>query len=298
MTEAARASGASFAGSRVGAAARRSVIGLLLAVLLATPAAQAQSGDRNPDPWESMNRGIFWANEKIDIYTLAPVARVWRFVTPRIFRTAVTNFNNNLQMPVAMANDLLQLKPRDAGFDLLRMAYNTSLGLGGIIDIATMVDIPENEADFGQTLGYWGCPPGPYFVIPVFGPSNVRDAVGRLGDFATTYYFSLLPFYATLLINGVEIVNLRSYYLEEIDENRREAFDYYVFMRNAYLQNRRSNVARARGEAESPGAIEEGLYYFEDDEEDEEDEWEEEREDGADAGQDAGEEPTDGSPDA
>jgi phospholipid-binding lipoprotein MlaA len=266
-----------------------------LALLLLAPIAQAQSGDRNPDPWESMNRGIFWFNEKIDIYALAPVSRGWRFVTPGIFRTAVTNFNNNLQMPVAMTNNLLQLKPQDAGFDLLRMAYNTSLGLGGIIDIATMVDIPESEADFGQTLGYWGCPPGPYFVIPVFGPSNVRDAVGQLGDFATTYYFSLIPFYATLLINGVEIVNVRSYYLEEIDENRREAFDYYVFMRNAYLQNRRSKIARARGEAEGPGQFEEDLYYFEDDEEDE---WEEAPEDGVDAGQGAGEEPTHESPDA
>jgi phospholipid-binding lipoprotein MlaA len=220
----------------------------------------------NPDPWESMNRGIFWFNEKVDIYALAPFSRGWQIVTPSIFRTVVTNFNNNLQMPVSFVNDVLQLKPRDAGFDVLRMAYNTTLGLGGLIDIASMVDIPLNDAEFGETLGYWGCPPGPYFVIPFFGPSNVRDAVGRVGDFSTTLYFSLLPYWSTLLIRGVELVNIRSYYLEEIDENRREAFDYYVFMRNAYLQNRRAKVSRARGEDEGLGPADDDLYYFEDEE--------------------------------
>jgi len=219
----------------------------------------------NPDPWEPMNRGIFWFTEKADSYAVAPVARGWRFVVPGFARKGIENFNELLLMPVVLGNGILQLKPRNAVQDVGRIVYNATFGIAGLFDVATMIGIPQNDEDFGQTLGFWGMPPGPYLVLPVFGPSNVRDGVGRLGDAAGTYYFSLLPIWVTFVVRGVDLVNLRARYLEEVDENRRESFDYYVFLRDAYLQNRASRVGRARGEEDQDaGTAEEDLYYFDD----------------------------------
>jgi phospholipid-binding lipoprotein MlaA len=228
-------------------------------------AEQAAAGARrNPDPWEPFNRAVFQLNEWGDIYFVKPMSQGWRFLTPSFFRDAVTNFNTNLQMPVIFANNALQLKPRNARDDALRFFFDMTFGLAGLIDVATYIDIPQNDEDFGQTLGYWGTPSGPYLVLPVYGPSNVRDGFGRLADSAGTLYFSFLPFYTTLLVSGVDVVNLRSFYIEEIDANRNESFDYYVFLRNAYMQNRRKKVASrsARGEDTRP---DESLYELEED---------------------------------
>ena len=219
----------------------------------------------DPDPLEKMNRGIFWVNEVGDKYLVAPAARVWRWVTPKFFRTAVVNVNRLILMPAIFANDILQLKPDKAGEDFCRVVINASFGLAGLIDVATMVDIPQNDEDFGQTLGYWGVPTGPYLMLPLFGPATIRDGVGRLADSGATFYFTLLPLWGTVIIRGVDLLNLRSQYLEEVDQSRRDAFDYYVFMRDAYLQNRRAKVDRARG-IEEQRAEEDDLYYFDDEE--------------------------------
>lgn len=241
--------------------------------------AQPEAERPNPDPWEGFNRGIFWFNEKADIYAVAPVARGWRYVVPGFARKGVENFNGLLLMPVVLGNGILQLKPKNAVQDLGRIIYNVTFGIAGFIDVATMIDIPQNDEDFGQTLGFWGVPSGPYLVLPIFGPSTIRGGVGRLGDTAGTYYFSLLPIWATFLVRGVELINLRARFLEEVDENRRESFDYYVFLRDAYLQNRASRIGRARGEEEAGPAPGDDLYYFEDDEYlDEGQEWLEEEE--------------------
>ena len=207
----------------------------------------------NSDPLEKMNRGIFWVNEVGDKYLVAPAARVWRWVTPSFFRTAVVNVNRLILMPAIFANDLLQLKPAKAGEDFCRVVINASFGLVGLIDVATMVDIPQNDEDFGQTLGYWGV------------PATIRDGVGRVADSGATFYFTLLPIWGTVIIRGVDLLNLRSKYLEEVDQSRRDAFDYYVFMREAYLQNRRAKVDRARG-IEEKQAADDDLYYFDDEE--------------------------------
>ena len=219
----------------------------------------------NGDPLEKMNRGIFWLNEKGDIYLVAPAARVWRWVTPSFVRTAVVNVNRLILMPAIFGNDIFQLKFDKAGEDFLRVVFNASFGLGGLIDVATMVDIPQNDEDFGQTLGYWGVPHGPYLMLPLFGPATVRDGVGRVVDSGATFYFTLLPIWGTFIIRGVDLLNLRSRYLEEVDESRRDAFDYYVFMREAYMQNRDAKVARARGE-DYQRAADDDLYYFDDEE--------------------------------
>ena len=232
----------------------------------AAPASEKSEDDaHDPDPLEKMNRGIFWVNEVGDKYLVAPAAQVWRWVTPRFFRTAVVNVNRLILMPAIFANDLFQLKPDKAGEDFCRVVINASFGLGGLIDVATMVDIPQNDEDFGQTLGYWGVPPGPYLMLPLFGPASIRDGAGRLVDSGATFYFTLLPIWGTVIIRGVDLLNLRSEYLEEIDQSRRDAFDYYIFMREAYLQNRRAKVARARG-VEEQQAEDDDLYYFDDEE--------------------------------
>ncbi len=237
--------------------------------------ALAETRPRNPDPWEPFNRVIFQLNEWGDIFIVRPVAEGWRFMTPGFFRTGVTNFNDNLQMPVILGNNVLQLKPVHVRDDFLRIVFNMTFGVAGLLDVGTAVDIPQNDEDFGQTLGYWGTPSGPYLVLPVFGPSTVRDGIGRLADSAATLYFSFLPFYSTLLVSGVEVVNLRSGYIEEIDANRAESFDYYVFLRNAYLQNRRAKVD-SRTERGREDERDEDLYHFEDEYELEDDEYDEE----------------------
>lgn len=234
----------------------------------------SQVSSQSIDPWEKMNRGIFWFNEKTDIYFVEPVARGWRFMTPSFFRTAVQNFSDFLLMPVVFGNDLLQLKPKQAVQDVGRVIYNASFGLVGLIDVASMIGIPQNDEDFGQTLGYWGVPSGPYLVLPVFGPATIRGGVGRLGDAAGGFYFTFLPIWATFTVRVVELINLRSRFIEEVDESRREAFDYYVFMRNAYLQNRRAKIDRARGEDVEALEVDD-LYYFEGDFEDDLEEVEE-----------------------
>lgn len=242
----------------------------------------------DPDPWERVNRRIFWFNERADVYFVLPIARVWRFSTPGIVRSGIENFNELLLMPVIFANGVFQLKPKNAIQDLGRIVYNATFGLAGFIDVASMIGIPQNDEDFGQTLGFWGAPPGPYLVLPFFGPSNIRDGIGRVGDTAATYYTSLLPIYVTFIVRGVELVNLRARYIDEVDENRRESFDYYVFLRDAYLQNREMRVGRARERFEPDAESEDDLYYFdeEDEVEDEEDEEEGEEVDEDDGQQD------------
>ena len=234
----------------------------------------------NPDPWEPMNRGIFAFNETVDRFALEPAATAWDFVVPGIAQTGLENFFNNLQMPIIFANNLLQGKPKAAMFDVFRLLYNSVFGLAGFIDIASMVDIPKNDEDFGQTLGVWGVPAGPFLMMPLFGPYTLRSGVGQVVDIGAASYAYFMPFWygvaglngietfgASAGLKGLELLNLRSIYLEEIEASRRDAFDYYVFIRNAYLQNRRAKVL---DQTDSP-AIDDDELYFLDDDEDEED---------------------------
>lgn len=256
------------------------VVGAALCVWGPTPSAHAEERAQepaeeveqkpaklhNPDPWEPFNRAVFFLNEWGDILLVTPLAEGWRFLTPGFFRDGVTNFNDTLGMPVILGNNVFQLKPTHVRDDAFRMVFNLSFGIGGLIDVASAVDISQNDEDFGQTLGYWGVPSGPYVVLPVFGPSTVRDGFGRLADSAGTFYFSFLPFYSTLAVQTLEVVNLRSGYIEEVDANRADSFDYYVFLRNAYLQNRRAKIG-APESRQSDHVDDDDLYQFEDEEE-------------------------------
>ncbi|MEZ4215407.1 MAG: VacJ family lipoprotein [Myxococcota bacterium] len=252
----------------VSRALRSSATALAFAgALVAAGAASADDASQEHDPWEGFNRSIFAFNEWLDRNLLVPVAKGWDFVAPEPVQTGIDNVFRNSGMSVVLLNDLLQLKPVHAAEDVARVVVNTTVGVAGIFDVATKVGIPENDEDFGQTLGYWGVPKGPYLVLPIFGPSNPRDTFGLLVDRASEPWTYFVKIYVTVPVGVFEFVNLRAIYLEEIEDFHETALDYYVFQRNAYVQSRDRGVA---DEVEPAEETEEDLYYF-DDEEDVED---------------------------
>jgi phospholipid-binding lipoprotein MlaA len=228
---------------------------LLLALLLI-----GLAGCAGTDPWERMNRGTFWFNEKADNYVLEPAAKGWNWAIPATAQTGLRNFFANLAFPLHFVNNLLQLKPLDAGEDLARFLVNTTVGVVGFVDVASKIDVPKNDEDFGQTLGSYGVPAGPYLVLPLFGPSSARDAPGLAVDSASQPLNYVLPFAVNAGLNVTEIVNLRAYYLEEVDQARRDAFDFYIFRRDAYLDNRAHRVAD-RDPEEGESDEDEDLYF-------------------------------------
>ena len=256
------------------------LLGLLVVIAPSGAAGEAEAVSESPaaplrsnvDPWEKMNRAVFDFNEVADVYVMIPAAKGWRYVTPQFFHVAIRNFNGLILMPTVLINDFLQLKGEQMMEDIGRILVNVTFGLAGLIDVATYIDIPHNDSGFGQTLGFWNAPPGPYLVLPLFGPSSVRGTIGRLGDGAGTFYFTYLPIWATFLVRGVDIISWRSDHLEDIDLSRRESLDYYVFMRDAYLQSSQARVDEALGVPVRDPEHEADLYFF--------DEFDEENEDG------------------
>src|SRR5215470_7755431 len=153
---------------------------LLLAAVLAGCATVSNPDPR--DPWEPMNRATFEFNDAVDRAVLKPAAEGYRFVLPEVVRTGIRNFFSNLQDPWIALNQLLQGKVERALDDASRFLWNSTLGLGGVLDVATDMRLPKHNEDFGQTLAVWGVNSGPYLVIPFLGPSTLRDAPARLVD--------------------------------------------------------------------------------------------------------------------
>lgn len=222
------------------------------------------------DPWEPMNRGIYEFNEFADRWVLEPLAKGYDYIVPEFVQRSVANFFDNLEYPVRLANDVLQLKYVKAFEDTGRFLTNTTLGLGGFLDVASAGGFPKHDEDFGQTLGYWGVPPGPYLVIPFLGPSNVRDAVGALADTGASVHGYFIPFYASSGLFLYDKLNDRSRALESLAAERASAFDFYVASRGAYSQFRENQVLdRKDAPADEVSPLgDEDLYYF-DDEDDE-----------------------------
>lgn len=212
---------------------------LLLGLTLPTP---ARAEDENHDPLESMNRGIFWFNDHVDTYVLVPVATVWDKVMPNRVQRSISNFFGNLRFPIVAGNDLLQAKFKHAATDVGRFVVNTTVGVAGFFDPASDWGMEARNEDFGQTLGYWGVPPGPYLVIPILGPSDIRDTGGLVVDGFSTVYPWFVDFIYTVSARAVDVVNARSLYLKEVDEAKAASVDYYAAVRNAYVQRRKSLV--------------------------------------------------------
>lgn len=227
---------------------RTLVRGGSLAALLAAAALTAGcagSGTASPhesDPWEGLNRGVFSFNEGVDRWVLEPTAKGWDAVMPDVVEESLDRFFENLRGPVHMANNLLQAKMEGFCMSTLRFVTNSSIGLAGFFDPATPLGLVERPEDFGQTLGAHGTPGGPYLVLPLFGPSNPRDLVGSAADgLVGPGWF--LPVAANVAMGTVRIVNTRAKYLEQVRESRETSVDYYVFIRNAYLDYRRNQIA-------------------------------------------------------
>lgn len=260
--------------------ARRLLSTLLLALAFVSVSGCATTGEgidwSGPDPLERANRGVFAFNERLDRWLLEPASKAWDFVLPDVAQTSLADFFGHLNMPIVLANDVLQGKPIAAVEDLARITHNTVFGFGGFYDIATHLGIPENEEDFGQTLGYYGVPPGPYLMVPILGPYSLRDGIGEIIDTTATGYLYSPIWQSAETLNfstgelwgvsigqkGLELLNLRTIFDEELEESRKDAFDYYIFVRNAYLQNRAAKVA---DQTDAPVIDEDDLYFFEDD---------------------------------
>jgi phospholipid-binding lipoprotein MlaA len=195
-------------------------------------------GKRDPrDPWERMNRTTFKVNTALDHAILRPVARGYRRVLPQFAQTGLRNFFTNLDYTVVIVNDVLQGQVRAFGNDIERLFLNTAFGLGGFFDVATRAGLDRNDRELGQTLGKWGIKKGPYIVLPLLGPSDVRDAFGRLGDdFSTPRQYIHNPYWNYGLWTVYEI-DVRASLLD-YDNLVDSAYDPYAFLRNAYLQRR------------------------------------------------------------
>ena len=201
---------------------------------------------RDPrDPWERMNRTTFKVNTALDHAISRPIARTYKKVTPQVVRTGVSNFMDNLFYPITMANDLLQLKFKPFGQDTGRFVLNTVVGIGGLFDPATHVGLPKNEEDLGQTFGHWGAHPGPYLMIPLLGPSDVRDCFGKVGDGWLSPLSYVDNNYIRYGIYGVYVLDAR-YRLLPQDPILEEAYDPYTLLKNAYLQRREFQVNDAQ----------------------------------------------------
>jgi phospholipid-binding lipoprotein MlaA len=227
---------------------------------MATPEADEPAVGHDADPLERMNRGIFWFNEHVDKYALKPVATAWDFILPNRVQTSIRNVLRNVEFPIRTTNDLLQGKAKLAAVDVSRFAVNTTVGVAGIFDPATHFGLAFHDEDFGQTLGVWGVPSGPYLVLPLLGPSSVRDAGGLAVDSAARVWPWFAPFFASMSVAVGNAVNERSLVLEEVEEARAASLDFYAAVRNAYLQRRRADVADAETNVEN----ENDLYYYED----------------------------------
>jgi phospholipid-binding lipoprotein MlaA len=203
------------------------------------------------DPWEKMNRGIFWFNDRVlDRFFLEPVGIAWDWVMPDVVQTSIKGVYENARFPIIFVNDLLQLKPDAAAMDIGRFVVNTSVGLAGIWDPATRIGLNANDEDFGQTLGYWGVPMGPYLVLPFIGPSNPRDTVGLVADSAARVYPYFVVWYISGAIGTLDVVNRRSLLIDEVRIEREAAFDLYSAVRNAYVKLRENKVNDTRGTPE------------------------------------------------
>ena len=215
--------------------------GLILSFAMLTACSSAPNGSSieiNPDPrdpYQSLNRKVYTFNKVLDKTLLAPVVGVYENATPDVVEKGVSNFFSNLSDVGNFLNHGLQLKPKKAGKDLGRLVINTTLGLGGIIDVASNLGIYQEPEDFGQTLGYWGVSPGPYIVLPFLGPSTLRDTGALLIDAGSNPINRYDPLAHRLVILAIQVVDLRHQLgdLESLISG-----DAYIFLREAYLQRR------------------------------------------------------------
>ena len=235
----------------------RYLLTLLLVLPLSTACAASQ--ERDMDPWESTNRKIFAFNETLDRFVLKPAAKGYRFVMPDAAQRGVGNFIANIYEFNSVINSLLQGRFGGAAQNSGRFVVNTTLGLLGFFDVATPLGIEPNRADFGQTLAVWGFDSGPFVMLPLFGPRTVRSGVGYFFDTYTSIPYLIDNREAAWIFWTVEVIDYRASLLDADDLI---TGDRYIFLRDAYLQARKTFI--------NGGVVDDSFSDFE-----EEEDWEE-----------------------
>ena len=229
---------------------RSFLLGVLMAAMLGGCATQA-----NKDPLEGLNRGIYKFNDTVDKAAIKPIAGAYKAVLPSPIRTGVNNFFANLGTVVTIVNDLLQFKFSQAVDDTGRFAINSTFCIAGLVDWASMDGIEERKEDFGQTLAYWGWKDSAYLVLPLLGPSTLRDTGGLVVDSA---FFDPISYVESardrnqLLLT--KFIDTRASYLPGSDLLDEAALDPYAFMRDAYLQRRNSQIYDGNAPVQDFGA--------------------------------------------
>lgn len=226
-----------------------------LPVLLALPLLTACAGSRvaeepHPrDPWEGYNRTMYSFNRTLDKAVLRPVARGYDWLTPEPLQDGIGNAFANLHYPVVILNLALQGRPADSGVALGRFVVNSTLGIAGVFDIATRLEIPEFDEDFGQTLAVWGWRDSRYLMLPLLGPSTLRDGPALGVDWVADVAWNWARDEAGYGLVAVEVVDTRAGLLDREDQLE-EAYDEYLFVRDAWLQHR--DFLIGNGESELP----------------------------------------------
>ena len=218
-----------------------------LALAAVAGCATTQAVDRHTagpkDPYETVNRKVFAFNDTLDTYALKPVATAYNKVIPSPIRTGVHNFFGNFSDAWSAVNQLLQGKASDAGTMMLRVLTNTTIGIGGLFDPATSLGLERKSEDLGQTLGKWGLEPGPYLVLPLFGSSDIRDALALPADTYVSPALLVAPkYWKEVGIDAIGVIDTRAGLLGASQMLDELAFDRYTFMRDAYITRRRSLV--------------------------------------------------------
>lgn len=227
-------------------------LGTMLMVLALTACATSN----NPkDPLESFNRAIFTFNDTLDQAAVKPAATFYQSVLPSFVQTGVSNFFGNLGDVWTAVNNLMQGKLEDGMSDIMRVALNSTLGFGGLLDIGSEAGMVKHREDFGQTLGKWGVAPGPYVVLPVFGPSTLRDTVAFPLDFKADPWAYKDPVNVRNMGTALRLVDRRAAILDASNLVEEAALDKYSFIRDAYLQRRASQIRDNGPEPDNHDAV-------------------------------------------
>lgn len=211
---------------------------LICAAMALAGCAATPGRTTNNDQFEKFNRGMYKFNDALDRAALKPAAKGYKKITPQWIRTGISNFFSNLEYPGVAINQFLQGKGKLGFRDTGRFLVNTTLGLGGLFDVATHMGLEKNDEDFGQTLAKWGVGSGPYLTLPFFGPSSLRDAPSRVVDFffsPSTYWE--VPWEAQWGQRTVDVIQMRAGLLA-LDPTIQRAYDPYAFIRDAWVQQR------------------------------------------------------------
>lgn len=212
---------------------------LLIAILINSGCATLDGPENPDDPYESYNRAMFSFNEGVDKYAFKPAAKGYNFIMPNFASKGVSNFFSNIDDIVVFFNQILQFKFSEAAATSARFVFNTTFGLFGLIDVATDMDLPKNNEDFGQTLASWGVPSGPYIVAPFIGPLTVRNAAGLGVDW--TYFdpiFKRQTLQQSLITLTIKYIDIRAGLIKATNVIDETAPDKYAFIRDAYLARR------------------------------------------------------------